>query len=420
MSASKTPEHNKERQPPIATFINKYRRSTGYVYRSGLLEFFDFIAGKRMRGYKSTDADLPTYENFASQYLAEKNRNYSYDVIAYTKKQDEDGIVPKTAHIRIVAVKEFLSSNDIELDNRSLKDIRRLKPKGGKRTDFEYIDRKILGEILHHVDARGKAFVLVLATSGIRLGEALNLNWTDIKVPDRTKYPDKPTSVYVRTSKTGQSRTTFITRECEAALDEWRKVYSDYRDFATKRSENLKTPSREKKRRDDNVFPFTRTSVYAMWDSALKKAGHFKKDNGTQRLQMNLHRLRNFFSVQVASAVGTQVSEVLLGHSDQYGGAYTGRSPEQLESEYLKAEYNLTIGATSSAIETTSREVAQLKRQLEEMETRTRHFEENVLIQLGSGQIKLDKDGQMWYKYSDGRWHIKNTDPELLKRFGFE
>ncbi len=335
----------KDQRLPIAAFINRYRRSTGYVYRSGLLEFFDFIAGKRMRGYKSTDADLPGYEAFAAEYLKNKKCDYSADVIAYTKKQDEDGTAPKTAHIRIVAVKEFLSSNGIELDTRSLKDIRRLKPKGGKRTDFEYIDKKVLGEILHHVDARGKAFILVLASSGIRLGEALALSWTDIKVPDRTKYPDKPASLYIRTSKTGQSRTTYITRECEAALVEWKKVYSEYREFSSKRSLNLKTPSREKKRRDDNVFPFTRTSVYLLWDSALKKAGYFHKDNGTQRLQMNLHRLRNFFSVQVAGAAGTQVSELLLGHSDQYGNAYTGRSPEQLEREYMKAEPSLTIGA---------------------------------------------------------------------------
>ena len=375
MSPSKGKTHTpKDPRPPIAEFINTYRHSTGYVYRSGLLEFFDFINGKRMRGYKSTDDDLPKYEAFALNYLKDKKRDFSGDVVAYTKKQDKDGVVPKTAHIRIVAVKEFLSRNNIEIDSRSLKDIRRLKPKGGKRTNFEYIDKKVLGEILHHVDARGKAFILVLATSGMRLGEALDLNWSDIKTPDRTKYPDKPASVYVRNSKTGLSRTTFITRECEAALDEWKKVYSDYRDFATKRSENLKTPSREKKRRDDTVFPFTRTSVYAMWDSALKKAGYFNKDAGTQRLQMNLHRLRNFFSVQVASAVGSQVSELLLGHSDQYGGAYTGRSPEQLESEYLKSEYMLTIGATSSAIESTSREVAELKRQLEEMDSRCESF----------------------------------------------
>jgi integrase len=406
------PNTPKEPRLPIAEFINRYRRSTGYVYRSGLLEFFDFIAGKRMRGYKSTDADLPGYEAFALNYLADEKRNYSGDVIKYTKKQEEDQIPPKTAHIRIVAVKEFLSSNNIELDVRSLKDIKRLKPKGGKRTNFEYVDRKVLGEILHHVDARGKAFILLLASSGLRLGEALNLSWIDIKVPDRTKYPNKPASVYVRNSKTGQSRTTYITRECEEALGEWKKVYSNYREFATKRSLNLKTPSREKKRRDDNVFPFTRTSVYAMWDGALKKAGYFNRDAGTQRLQMNLHRLRNFFSVQVESAAGGQVSELLLGHSDQYGGAYTGRSPEQLEIEYMKAEHLLTIGATSSQVETTQREVAELRRQLDEMKERSRAFEENVLIQLTT-PMEL-------YKHADGFLHIKNPDEEKLKRFGFE
>jgi integrase len=359
----------KDQRLPIAEFINRYRRSTGYVYRSGLLEFFDFVAGKRMRGYKSTDADLPKYEAFALDYL-DGTRDYSADVIAYAKKQDEKGVVPKTAHIRIVAVKEFLSSNGIEMDIRTLKDIRRLKPKGGKRTNFEYVDKKILGEILHHVDARGKAFILTAATSGARLGEILALTWADIKVPDRTKYPDKPASIFIRISKTGESRTTFITRECEAALEEWKKVYSNYIEFSSKRSLNLKTPSRQKKRRDDNVFPFTRTSVYLLWDTALKRAGYFSRDNGTQRLQMNLHRLRNFFSVQVASAAGNQVSELLLGHVDQYGGAYSGRPRGELEREYMKAEPSLTVGATTQRIEQNAAEIDALQRENAELKER--------------------------------------------------
>jgi hypothetical protein len=146
-----------------------------------------------------------------------------------------------------------------------------------------------------------------------------------------------------------------------------------------------------------------------MWDAALKKAGHFNRDAGTQRLQMNLHRLRNFFSVQVAGAVGTQVSELLLGHSDQYGGAYTGRSPEQLEREYMKAEYLLTIGATSSRVESTEREVADLKRQLKEMDARSRAFEFKVAMNL-----------MEYEKQPDGSFTLKKDYHEKLKRFGLD
>lgn len=83
---------------------------------------------------------------------------------------------------------------------------------------------------------------------------------------------------------------------------------------------------------------------------------------------MNIHRLRNFFSVQVASAVGQQVSEILLGHSDRYGGAYTGRSAESMEEAYTKAEPVLTIGTTSAAMEINTKEIDALKSQLAMMQ----------------------------------------------------
>jgi integrase len=351
--------------PPIAEFINRYRRSTGYIYRCGVLDFLDFIAGKRQRGFNATSEDMKNYERLASDYLSDKKRDYSGDILSYVKRMEESGSAPKTAHTRIVAVKEFLSLHGIELDKRTLKDVQRLKPKGGRRTDFEFVDKKNLHEILHHGDARFRSFVLVLSSSGMRLGEALNLNWSDLKVPDRLKYPDKPASMFIRTSKTGHSRTVFITRECEMALQEWQKVYSEYRDFATKRSENLKNSNLTKKNGDNRIFPFTRTSVYAMWDTALQKAGYFNKDDQTRRVKMNLHRLRNFFSVQVASAAGTQVSELLLGHSDKYGNAYTGRSMQDLEAEYLKAEPVLTIGTTSHQIERHAAEIEELRKQVD-------------------------------------------------------
>jgi integrase len=348
---------------PLADFITKYRRSTGYIYRAGLLNFFDYINGKRIRGREAKPEDMVKYEALAAEYLADKKRKHTDDVVNYARYQTDKDVVPKTAHTRIVAVKEFLLRNGIEMDKITEKDIRRLQPKGGRRTDFEYIDKKTLSEILHHFDARGRAFVLVLASSGVRIGEALALNWSDLKCPDRKEYPDKPASVFIRISKTGNSRTTFISRECEEALREWKKVYDDYRTFATKRSLNLKSARKEKQNGDNRVFPFTQTSAYAIWDSGLQKAGYHNIDMQTRRVRMNIHRLRNFFSVQVASAAGQQVSELLLGHSDTYGGAYTGRSLEQLERDYTKCEESLTIGSTTLQMEKHEDEIKRLTAQ---------------------------------------------------------
>jgi integrase len=367
---------------PLADFIHKYRHSTGYVYRSGLLDFFDFINTKPIRAIvekrdkdgnkflhrmNATTEDMVRYESLAATYLSDKRRKHTEDLVRYAGHQHEIRTVPKTSHVRIVAVKEFFLRNGIELTKIEDRDVRRLQPKGGRRTDFEYIDRKTLSEILHHLDVRGKAFVLVLASSGMRIGEVLALNWADLRYPDRREYPHKPTSVFIRDSKTGFSRTTFITRECEQALKEWKKVYYVYRTFATKRSLNLQNAAKVKRNDDTKVFPFSTDSAYKMWNKALLGSGHFSQDAQTRRVRMNIHRLRNFFSVQVASVVGQQVSELLLGHTDNYGGAYTGRSPEELENAYLKAEQNLTIGAMGPMLEQYMEDRAKMKAENKEI-----------------------------------------------------
>jgi len=363
--AKQTSQQNAD--PPIGLFLERYRKSTGYIYRCGILEYLDFINGKRMRGFNCTTDEFQQYEKFAADYLKGK-RDKARDFFLFVKSMDEKKTAPKTAHTRYVAVREWFKYHDIVIPDKIRDDAKRLKPKGGKRTDFEFFDRKMIQEILAHGDVRFRAFVLVLASSGIRLGEALNLKWHNLTVPDRLKYPEKPASLFIEESKTGFSRKVYISREAENALDEWRKVIPQYLKKAEKKARNLGKVSNH---HNDAMFPVSLTVTYEVWDAALSDAGLLKKDDRTGRTRLNIHRLRNFFSVQVASAVGTQVSELLLGHTDRYGGAYTGRSEDQIEQEYRKAEPNLTI----SGIILPNKEIDELRKQNDELQERLKTIE---------------------------------------------
>jgi integrase len=372
-------------QPPIASFLESYLGNTLLTYRAGVLDFFDFIIGKRMRGKKgASPADMEKYEDFVVKYLKEE-RDYSADFLRYIKHLNESGIPPHTAGIRYVAVREFLRRYDIEIDDKRLKDARRLKPKGGRRTNLEYADRQMLSEILCHTDVRSRAFLLFLISSGCRLGEAMNIKWSDITFPDRTKYPEKPASVFIRTSKTGFSRTTYITHECEAALIEWRKVTGDFQKRSTRLSANLNNPKKED---TGKVFPFAKTGIYEMWNKVLSDSEHYHKDNVTGRVRLNIHRLRNYFAVQVSSAAGNQMSEVLLGHVDSYQGAYSGRPESEMEAAYLKAEPLLTVqgaglrqNAQEAEIEILRSNMAKMQEQLQsllKMQTVVESFPEGI------------------------------------------
>ena len=76
----------------------------------------------------------------------------------------------------MAAVKEYLLQNDIEISQKQAKSIRKKMVKGGARTIEKDLDIDTLRKIINHMDIKGKALILTLASSGMRIGEALSLN----------------------------------------------------------------------------------------------------------------------------------------------------------------------------------------------------------------------------------------------------
>lgn len=359
------PKCSEQPPDPVESFLERYRRGTRVAYQAGLLAFIDFVmgtpnqrikTGRDGRKYiRASKADMVTYSKAAGEYL-QSARDKGHDYFLFIKYLDEKKQPPKTAHVWYIAVKAWLEHHDIVVSDKELKSARRFKPKGGKRTNFEYFDKATIREILAHGTPWFRAFVLVSASSGCRLGEVLALRWSDLSIPDRTKYPDKPASMFIRETKTGHSRTVYISREAELALSEWKKVIPSFRESADKKAERLKNPS---KHLSDSMFPIGMSTIYEKWDEVLSNAGLMKKDEVTRRTRLNIHRLRNFFSVQV-SAIDQPLAELLLGHTDMYGNAYSGRSEQEREEGYRKAEPRLTI----SEIVLPSKELAEVQAQL--------------------------------------------------------
>lgn len=367
---------------PIQMFLERYGKGTLYTYRAGLLRFFDFIAGKQMRGrttkagkmwLQSTAADMLEYEKFAAEYLAGE-RDKPRDFFLFVKNMNERKVPPKTAHTHYVAVRSWMEYNDIVIPEKVRADAKRNKPKGGRRTNFEYFDKPAIQAILAHGDVRFRAFILVMASSGIRLGEAMRLRWCNLTIPDRMKYPEKPAALFIEVTKTGDSRTVYISREAEQALDEWKKVLPQYRETALNKVGNLKGKGRMPKYADDAMFPIGLSTVYETWDKVLTDAGLMSKDTRTRRTRLNIHRLRNFFSVQVTSSAGGTVAEYLLGHSDPYDHAYDGRSPEDWQKAYRKAEPLLTV----SDIVLPSAELSELQKKNAEYEVRIKRQDARI------------------------------------------
>jgi integrase len=105
-----------------------------------------------------------------------------------------------------------------------------------RREDERAIDSNDIKEILHHCNNRRlKAFILVLASGGMRASEALAIREIDIDFGSSLTDKNDPAKVKIRKeySKTRIERRIFISNEAARYLHEW--IEWKYRDRTAER-----------------------------------------------------------------------------------------------------------------------------------------------------------------------------------------
>ncbi|MGA2120989.1 MAG: site-specific integrase [Methanoregula sp.] len=324
----------------IADYLKNYNNSgTAQGYYSAVYHFIDFIYGKQRKLYRVGDGEREKYEKLVDKYL-ESKRNYPEDMANFVVSMHDRP--PLTARHTFIRVKEFFNYYNRELSSKDLKFIRNKLPKGNARTMERDMDIETIRTILQHLDVKGRALVLVLASSGMRINEALSVTLDDVALNVT------PSCISVRgeKTKTGDARITFISSEATQAVNEWLKVRGDYLRSSAKRNNGLVKSGRGGKKSGDDdgrLFPFSDQNASAIWDTALGNAGLLSRDKTTNRKQLHYHQFRKFFISQLSLIVSKEIAEMLAGHSGYLTGAYRRYTKKQLAEEYLKGQHLLTI-----------------------------------------------------------------------------
>ena len=296
--------------------------STVKAYKWALNGFFQVL------GFKG---DL---EENARAYFSQK-RNYQEDVKAYFMSLK--GKPPKTVSLCLSAVKMFLLENGVELPAlfwRRLKGRR----KGSRALMLDKVPSNAeLRRILSHMDVKGKSLFLVLASSGMRIGEALKLKLEDV---DLTSDPPR---ILIRGeyTKSGNSRVAFISSEAKEALEEWLKIRNEVLNASVKRSRRY-----PKKAEDKRIWAFEPNTAYFIWRNAIRKAGfdkRFQYNNSLERFTVHPHVLRKFFRTRLGAVIPVDVVEALMGHEGYLTEVYRRYSLEELANFYKQGEYTLLI-----------------------------------------------------------------------------
>ncbi len=237
---------------------------------------------------------------------------------------------------------QFLRYNEILIDNDLLKHFVSL-PKTLKELP-QPITLDEINLLVNNASKKRSAMYLTLVSSGIRIGEALQLRKQDFVMqfePARINLPAKIT-------KSRQGRYSFISKEAKLKL----------------------IPILAKLEDGDLVFTNSNGVLRAglteetYFARLRKKVGLTEMDSSGLKHKITAHKFRKFFATKAERKLGIQVSGALLGHSP-YMKTYYEYEVSQLANLYSDLEAELTISPEHRqklTIKIQQKEISDLKR----------------------------------------------------------
>jgi integrase len=307
---------------------------TRYAYTFSVKKYMRYL------GVSSSDlliqSDSKTIEQEIIDFIILLKKNKSYAAI----------------HNYVSAIIAFYKINDIVLNidkiNRFMPD----KRKANK--DRSYLHEEI-HKLLDVADERMKAVVLLLASTGMRIGAVPNLRLRSLVKIEI----DTATSIYKITvcENDNEEHFTFCTPECAKAID-------NYLDMRKRYGEKLDQNSFLIREQFDIRDPFaiskcqkilSRTIGNKLVDLAIRSGIREKQvleenkkhlgGSGCIRKSVPIaHGFRKFFTTQLINCkINPEIREMLLGHTIGLASCYYKPTDDDFLVEYQKAINNLTI-----------------------------------------------------------------------------
>jgi integrase len=307
----------------------------------------------------------PKYINLTlDEILKVEPKELEKDIIeTIIKMKEEECLSSSSTNLLAASLIHFFSINDVLLNRKKIS-----KFIGEQQNKFEYrsYTHEEISKLLSILDERGKAAVLLMASTGMRVGGLAEIRLKHIQ---RCYIDDfKENYVYkiiVYGSSSRHKHTTFSSPEAAKALDE-------YLNMRKRHNEKLKqdpetgnwTPGEtpviirqfNKIELNHKVSPMKSSSITLMISQKLGQLGirnnivmpkpvDPKRVPGLYRYNLHpCHSLRIFFVCQMQRArIDKTIREMLVGHSTGLDRFYLKMSDDEILQEFVKGIDALTI-----------------------------------------------------------------------------
>ena len=280
---------------------------------------------------------MEPYETVAAEYLGEVKagtRSLVNDLSGFVGSMAD--MSPMAIHGYTAGAIAFLEFHGFDLAPADRKRIRRRAPPNRAITEDAAITAEGIRKILEFSTPQMRALIMMLASSGCRLGEALQIGVSDLDL-DST-----PAAVHIRReiSKNKLPRITYVTSEAAAVLRVWLKHRPTY-------IRNKPGPRENRTQADDpRLFPLNDSAASDQFILACKKAGLHEVDRNSGKATVHLHSLRKWFRSNLTKAGGNaiDITERLMGHVGGYlAGSYVRIPEPEVARFYRENEHFLFI-----------------------------------------------------------------------------
>lgn len=233
----------------------------------------------------------------------------------------------------VAGIKSFLDEHEISLP---WKKIVRLFPEE-VTNDYRSYTRSEISKLLSVADLRDRCIILLMASSGIRVGGIPPLTIESLKTLDEglsliTVYADSKKSRYV----------TLVTPECMSSIEEYLELRKMRGEKLTQKSYLFRDKYAIYSKRINSPTILNEITINAQVRKLIRKAGL-----PFQELQPD-HAARKFFNTAlVNSEVDPQFKQLMMGHDMRLDRFYYDQESEnsrkKIVLQYMKAVDALTI-----------------------------------------------------------------------------
>jgi integrase len=326
---------------------------------------------------------LKKYIEFVAKedvFFKNDSRLIEQKIIEFIMHLKQQGKSYAAIRIYLAAVKSFYKINDIFLNDSKISKF--LPEQKRVRKDRAYNHNEI-SKLLEIADERMRVIILLLASTGIRIGSLPELRMRNLERINDDFYK---LTVY---ENYNQEYITVCTPECSKAIDNYLDMRSAYGEDINRESflirEQFDIREKYTIRKPKQI---THRSIEWKLINLAERSGIRKREHQTESKKFSsirkdvaiAHGFRKFFTTQlINSKVNSEIREMLLGHKIGLASAYYRPTDEEIYQEYLRAIDLLTIN-----------EENRLKRKVHDLSNKTKENEYIIRAKLNEKEKEIE------------------------------